>query len=51
MINSVIINQRLLFACDSKDLAIQCCVGTVVCAVEEIEKSTLFWGKEGKCEA
>ena len=29
------------------DYLIQCCVGAVVCAVEEIEKSTLFGGKEG----
>ena len=29
---------------------IQCCVGAVVCAVEEIEKSTLFWGEGGNCD-
>ena len=29
---------------------IQCSVGAVVCAVEEIEKSTLFWGEGGKCD-
>ena len=28
----------------------QCCVGAVVCAVEEIEKSTLFWGEGGQCD-
>ena len=26
------------------------CVGAVVCAVKEIEKSTLFWGEGGKCD-
>ena len=35
---------------DTPGPPIQCCVGAVVCAVEEIEKSTLFWGKgEKKC--
>ena len=29
---------------------IQCCVGAVVCAVQEIEKSTLSWGEGGKCD-
>ena len=40
------------FACSVNSLIppappIQCCVGAVVCAVKEIEKSTLFWGKGG----
>ena len=35
---------------DTSGPPIQCCVGAVVCAVEEIEKSTLFWGEGGKCD-
>ena len=35
---------------DTPGPPIQCCVGAVVCAVKEIEKSTLFWGEGGKCD-
>ena len=41
----------ILFASSVKSSPpIQCCVGAVVCAVKEIEKSTSFCGEGGACD-
>ena len=36
---------KQLFFSDNPGPLIQCCVDAVVCAVDEIEKSTFVWGR------